>query len=276
MACARVRLVLLTAAIAGSAAGCIMPDQIARIEKDVADVRVRLARMEQAQGETRSAIEEVERRLAADSSTVTSEDLRDLEVRVDQIREGMSTTDEQVGDLGRRVDRLALQIQQRELTRSMLSPAPPDPTAPMTDPGVVPAPSRSAAAGALPDPESLYNTAYADFSKGNYALAVSGFEEYRTKFPDSSLADNAMYWIGECHFSQGSFPDSVAAFDRLLETYPRSEKAAAANLKKGLAYLEQNDVRRAIVQLRFVVSEYPQTDEAKVARDKLTSLGATT
>ena len=151
----------------------------------------------------------------------------------------------------------------------------PTPYPSATEPGAT-APPTGGAAAALPDPQSLYNTAYADYSKGNYALAISGFEEYRTKFPTSPLADNAMYWIGECQFSQGAFPEAIAAFDRLLAAHPDSEKAAAANLKKGLAFLEQNDVRRAIVQLRYVVSEYPQSDEAKIARDKLTSLGATT
>jgi tol-pal system protein YbgF len=137
-------------------------------------------------------------------------------------------------------------------------------------------PDRPAAAGggAVPDAEALYNTAYADFSKGNYALAVSGFEEYHEKFPDSPLADNALYWIGECHFSQGNFPDAVSAFDRLLEQHADSDKAAAANLKKGLAFLEQNQIGQAIVQLRFVHSTYPGSDEAKIARDKLISLGA--
>jgi len=262
--------VLVAAAALLGASGCIMPDQIAKIEKDVADVRSRLTRIEQAQAETQRDVEEVERRLAAAPSTVTREDWSDLDARVDQVRDGLATAEEQMGDLGRRVDRLALELHDREHGRGPVPTPLPSPS----DPAAAPPPA--GAAGALPDPQSLYNTSYADYSKGNYALAISGFEEYRTKFPTSPLADNAMYWIGECHFSQGAFPDAIAAFDRLLAAHPESEKAAAANLKKGLAYLEQNDVRRAIVQLRYVVSQFPQTDEAKIARDKLTSLGATT
>ena len=38
--------------------------------------------------------------------------------------------------------------------------------------------------------EALYNAASADFSKGNYALAVSGFQEYQERFADSALADS--------------------------------------------------------------------------------------
>jgi tol-pal system protein YbgF len=269
----RCALLLPGAVLTLASVGCIMPDQVAKLEKDMADVRARLARMEQTQAAAQQAVDEVNRKLGDSSSTVSREDFGDLESRVSQIREGLSTNGQQMADLGRRVDQLSVEVRDRGAARV---PPPPTYTQP-TEPGAAPAPAGDAgAAAALPDPQSLYNTAYADYSKGNYALAISGFEEYRTKFPTSPLADNAMYWIGECQFSQGAFPEAIAAFDRLLAAHPDSEKAAAANLKKGLAFLEQNDVRRAIVQLRYVVSEYPQSDEAKIARDKLTSLGATT
>ncbi|HVQ35251.1 MAG TPA: tol-pal system protein YbgF, partial [Candidatus Bathyarchaeia archaeon] len=114
---------------------------------------------------------------------------------------------------------------------------------------------------------------YADFSKGNYALGVSGFEEYAERFPESELADNALYWIGECKFSQGDSKAAIDAFDAMLSKYPRSDKAAAANLKKALAFLQLNQVGPGVEQLRYVVATYPGTDEARIAKDRLASLG---
>ena len=67
---------------------------------------------------------------------------------------------------------------------------------------------------------------------------------------------------------------AVRAFDNLLELYPDSDKAAAGNLKKALAYQEQNQIGQAIVQFRYVVATYEGSDEARLARDKLSSLGA--
>ena len=92
-----------------------------------------------------------------------------------------------------------------------------------------------------------------------------GFEEYAQKYADTELADNAMYWIGECHFSQGSYKSAVDAFDAMLEKYPESDKAAAANLKKALAFVQMNQIGQGIEQLRFVTSTYPGTDEARIA-----------
>jgi tol-pal system protein YbgF len=128
-------------------------------------------------------------------------------------------------------------------------------------------------AGSAPNPSALYSSAYADFSKGNYALAIQGFEEYAERYADTELADNALYWIGECNFSQGRYKVAVDAFDAMLEKYPQSDKAAAANLKKALAFVQLNQLGQGIEQLRFVAATYPGTDEARIAGDRLKSLG---
>jgi tol-pal system protein YbgF len=255
---------------------CVMPDKVNDMQQDLSDIRAELQKVQRGQDNTLDRMQALEDKTSDNSEVVTKADLADMTVGIGQISRDVAIVDERINDMGRRIDRLSQQVQQtREMNRSGMYGAP-IPAGGPDDGSGDPSGSITAGAitGAVPDPEELYNTAYADFSKGNYALAVSGFEEYHEKFAGSALADNAIYWVGECHFSQGNFADAVQAFDRLLELYPSSDKAPASNLKKGLAYLEQNQVGKAIVQLRFVVSEYPGSDEAKIARDKLTSLGA--
>ncbi|HXV76252.1 MAG TPA: tol-pal system protein YbgF [Candidatus Polarisedimenticolaceae bacterium] len=263
-------------AVTAASSGCVMPDKVAGVQKNLADIQADIRQIQQSQDETRARLETLEQRTANDEDRVTKADFADVTVSIDQLSRDVAIVDERVNDISRRFDRMSQQVQQARESRSI-----PYPGGEPSDAGMEPvivddgsARLPSTGAGAVPDPDALYNTAYADFSKGNYALAVSGFEEYHEKFPASALADNALYWVGECHYSQGNFPDAIRAFDQMLETYPQSDKAAASNLKKGLAYLEQNEVGQAIVQLRYVVAEYPGSDEAKIARDKLTSLGA--
>jgi len=267
-----VPVTLVLAGLGLALTGCVMPDQVSAIQKDLADIRAEMQKVREDQADARERLQSLEAQPSDEGELATRADVADLSVGVNELTQDVAILDERLNDMGRRFERLSQQVQQaRELT-------------PPAGVYAAPVPEGSAAAGAAattlgdarPDPEALYNTAYADFSKGNYALAVSGFEEYYEKFPGTALADNALYWVGECHFSQGDFTEAIRSFDRLLEAYPESDKAAAGNLKKGLAYLEQNEVQLAIVQLRYVVSEYPGSDEAKIARDKLTSLGAAT
>ncbi|MBZ5639144.1 MAG: tol-pal system protein YbgF [Acidobacteriia bacterium] len=265
-----------TVAVALAAAACVMPDQVARLEKDMADVRQDLLKIQKEQGEARDRLTGVEGRIAG-QDPVKRPEFADLRVRLDELARQQSALDERVKETNRRVDHLSSDVQaSRELARRAAGASPVAPAGTGPEAGAAPAPAPGAPpVEPVPDPQSLYNTAYADFSKGNFVLAVSGFQEYATRFPESDLADNALYWVGECLFSQGKFAEAVQAFDRMLDKYPQGDRAAAANLKKGLAFLEQNQIAQAIVQLRYVVTTYPSSDEARIARDKLSSLGAT-
>lgn len=121
-------------------------------------------------------------------------------------------------------------------------------------------------------PQEVYNTAYADYLKGNFELAMDGFKLYRESFPDSPLADNALYWIAECHFSLGKFAAAIGEFNDLILNYPQSDKIAASYLKKGLALAELKKKEEALVVLRLLVSKFPLEEEAKIAQEKIKEL----
>ena len=249
-------------------AGCVFPEQVQTLENTVADLRKDLAAVQKTQADSVQKLDAIEAKLG-DGGVVTRQDYADLKVEVDRVSRDVATAQEGVQDANRRMDRLSQDVAaSRDATRRLAAPV----VIPV-DPGASPATPPGTAASPVPSPESLYNAAYADFSKGNYPLAISGFEEYASRFPDSDLADNALYWIGECYFGQGKFGAAVEAFDRMLAAYPKGDRAAAANLKKGLAFLEDNKVGQGIEQLRYVVKTYPGSDEARVAKDKLASLG---
>ena len=52
-------------------------------------------------------------------------------------------------------------------------------------------------------------------------------------YPDSPLADNAQYWLGEAYYVNKSFPEALAAFQRVVDKYPQSRKLPDAMLKIG-------------------------------------------
>ena len=260
-------------------AGCILPDEMQLLEQDVAQVRREMQDMREDQFEALGQLSRIEQQVAdtAEQEGVASrEDIADLSVQLQQIARDLANLDQRVADLSGRMQDVAEDaLQAREYARN--TPAYADGNRP--DGGTEPEPGAVIGGEipnqrAQPDAEALFNMAYADFHKGNYALAISGFKEYEQKFPQKPNADNALYWVAECRFSQGDFDAAVTGFDEMLSRYPNSDMAAAANLKKALAYLEQNDIQRAILQLRYVYGNYSGTDEAKIARDKLTSLGA--
>ena len=244
--------------------GCIMPDQLAQYQKDVTDVQQSLATVSKSQSDITKRLDALEKKAGGDD-TVKRAEIADMKARLDTIVRQTTATEDKLDQVNVRVDRLSQDVQGARDAARRAAPVPPAEVAVGTGTG--------AYAGSGPSPSALYASAYADFSKGNYPLAIQGFEEYAQRYPVTELADNAMYWIGECNFSQGSYKSAVEAFDAMLEKYPQSDKAAAANLKKALAFVQLNQIGQGIEQLRFVTSTYPGTDEARIAADRLQSLG---
>ena len=123
-------------------------------------------------------------------------------------------------------------------------------------------------------PQEVYNTAYADYLKGNFDLATDGFKIYRDSFPDSPLADNALYWIGECYYSQRKFEDAIDMFNELILAYPQGDKIAAAFLKKGMSFAETGRKEEAMAAYRLLITKFPVEEETRIAQKKIKELAA--
>jgi len=119
------------------------------------------------------------------------------------------------------------------------------------------------------DPDKIYNTAYLDFTRGNYQLAITGFRRFIQLFPTSEMADNAQYWIGECFYSLNQLDSATIEFKRVMEKYPNGNKIPAALYKLGLVYQLQNKNALAREHFTQIINNYPASPEAKLAEEKL-------
>ncbi|HMD30271.1 MAG TPA: tol-pal system protein YbgF [Candidatus Acidoferrales bacterium] len=159
--------------------------------------------------------------------------------------------------------------------------ATPQPAAGAGAPGSTGGPAPGAGNGgappsALPPPSAdvLYASGRRDFDTGKYDLARQEFGDYLRYYPDTELAGNAQFYMGEVNFAQGRYHDAVSSYDSVLLDYPRSFKLAAARLKKGMALLEMGQQAAGIKELREVVRRHPGTEEARRANAKLHELAA--
>ena len=249
------------------AAGCVSSDDIEGLHRQMNDIERQIQAVE-----SKSSSKEEVQKLNASVAQQTSQLLKsnaDTGVKLDELSRQIEALQAKLDDTNRRLAELSQQIAatQGDLGR------------PGAPPGAALSPSvgapRPNAPGipAGPSPQQLYDTAYGDYTKGRYELAISGFQEYIERYPSTDLSDNAQYWIGESHFSERKFDDAIADFDALLKRWPKSDKSAAALLKKGLALQELNRRPEAVVALQYVIHEYPGSDEARLAKQRLSSLG---
>jgi tol-pal system protein YbgF len=122
------------------------------------------------------------------------------------------------------------------------------------------------------DPEALYNTAYLDFTRGNFDLAIQGFSEYLKLFPDTDLSDNAQYWIGEAYFTKKEWQMALIEFEKVEKNYAKGNKLPAALYKIGLCYLNMKIRNKGKEYLNRVIKEFPNSPEAGLAKERLQTL----
>jgi tol-pal system protein YbgF len=117
-----------------------------------------------------------------------------------------------------------------------------------------------------------YERILAYFKEGNLDGSREGFTAFLSEYPNSDLAPNARYWLGESHYGKKDYKQAIDSYDRVELDYPQSEKVPAAILKKGFAYLALKDKKRASSAFKQVVTLYPKSPEAGKAYDKLNQL----
>jgi tol-pal system protein YbgF len=146
-----------------------------------------------------------------------------------------------------------------------------------TEAGQAKSPGQASAAAAAEAPpadgeDKNYEQSLQAFKNGDYDGARKGFSDFLQHHPNSKLAGNAQYWLGECYYGTKDYGQAIEAFDRVHRSYPDSTKVPAALLKKGFAYVALNDRGRASSALKQVVEAYPRSPEATKAKEKLAQL----
>ena len=242
---------------------------IAQLRKDVDALNLSVHR---GRGESDTALSQMERR----SREQTAENTRQtaaMNARIEALSAELNRLSARVDELSQRLD-----SQSRPSGGGSSSHPTPSPT---------PAPSGAPRSSADPSAEESYKTAYADFTKGNYTLAVAGFREFIRRNPDSSQAGSAQYWIGESYFSIGraaasagqpekardALERSVQEFRRVFVNYPGGRQVPTALYKEALALMELKQPKVAQARLQYLVDNFPQSEEAPLARERLKSLG---
>lgn len=136
--------------------------------------------------------------------------------------------------------------------------------------------SPSSGASGLPIPQgddrANYQAAFDLLKDGKYQEAISGFSQFLTTFPDSGLADNAQYWLGEAHYVTRQFPEALRHFQAVVDKYPDSRKIPDALLKIGYCNYELKNYQAARSALGQVVSRFGDTTAARLAAQRLTKM----
>ncbi len=195
----------------------------------------------------------------------------DLEVALDPLRTLQADSGATLTAL--ESDVAALQEQVQLLTRHIdaLSAG----GATQLNPGAMPGSTTSApsARTTAAEQDALFNAAYMDYTATQYVLAVSGFEEYLSRYPQSARVVDAMYWIGESLAAQDLHADARRRFLEVTQRFPTAAKVPDALLRAALEAVALGQVNDAVRELRQLVAAHANTDAAQVGCLQLDRMG---
>lgn len=260
----------------------------------MADIRMLQEQTQQLQQQMQTAITQLAEALKAINTRIDEQtnsnrkSFADQKLIVDElsnnlriVRERVDDSNVRIGSLSQEVEALRLAIPQYppagQPTLPAVDPAqpagavPPTPTepAPVPPPTVPPPP---VAAGPGVSPQRMFDTAWSDYTTGQWALCVGGFDQYLRTFPRSELAGDAQFYIGECNFSDGKFTEAVDAYNRVITNYPRASKVPDSLYKRALALERLSQFDRARESYEMVMKTYPDSEAARLAKQNLARL----
>ena len=117
-----------------------------------------------------------------------------------------------------------------------------------------------------------YESAWRNFEKKDYRVAITRFREFLKKHQKSRLAPSAQFWIGESHFALREFDKAIVEFDEVRRKYPQAERVPAALLRQGSAFAELGEKLNARLVLQELLEKYPNSAEAPRAKQRLKAL----
>ena len=156
-------------------------------------------------------------------------------------------------------------IEETELEESDAPPA-------ATPPPAEPPPAEEVPPAATEEALGLYDEGYTLFHQKRYDEAEERFRRYLTLYPETELADNAQFWIGESHYARGAFAAALEAFTATVERYPRGNKVADALLKAGKCLEELGRQEEARQTYHEITDRFPSSSAAAAARERLEAL----
>jgi len=151
-------------------------------------------------------------------------------------------------------------------TTSQQTPSMPEPaaTTESTTASISPTPSVTQSAE-----KEAYQEAFDTLKEGRYKQAKTELKSFLDKYPGSSYAGNAQYWLGEAHYVTRNFDQGIIEFEKVLKSFPNSNKVPDAMLKLGYTFYERKQFDQSKAILQDLSKRFPKSTAARLADKRL-------
>ncbi len=126
-----------------------------------------------------------------------------------------------------------------------------------------------------PEEVQAYREARSAWRGGDLGACIDRFREFLQTYPASDHADDAAYWMADCHYKESDYKAAVLRFADVVQRYPTGDKAPDALYRQGEALLRLGPKYGSAAQTAFerLINEYPDSPRVAEAKRQLELLG---
>lgn len=117
-----------------------------------------------------------------------------------------------------------------------------------------------------------YEAAYALFKGNKQQASITSFQEFLKKYPDSTLAPSAYFWMAVSYYSLKDYKNAVNSYLTVASKYPTSPRAPNALMGAAISYQSLNDIAAAKKALQQLIKNYPDSELVPRAKKHLSQL----
>ncbi len=120
--------------------------------------------------------------------------------------------------------------------------------------------------------QKALDAALAQFKAGDYSNAAESLTTFLQRYPDSGLAAQAHFWLGNSHFAMLDCTKAIPAYQTVITRYANSQRVPEAMLNLGSCLLDMNDKSAARDTFNQLVKKFPGSNAAAAAKERLSEL----
>lgn len=246
-------------------------DEVAR--KQIADQQKRVDELRQQGDGMAARLLKLEDAAKAQPVLTLAADIEKLREEIRGLRGQIETLGNNIEGVAKRQRDMYVDLDQR--IRRFEQPgaaAAPGAGAPAAAPAAADAPKQASAAPVSGEENETYERAQGQRRIGNYQGAITAFQTFIAKYPKSTLAPRAQYWIGDSYFNLRDFKNAITSQQKLLSAYPDSNSVPDALLNMASAQLEAGDTVAARKTMDGLIARFPSSEAAEKARRRVANL----
>jgi len=122
------------------------------------------------------------------------------------------------------------------------------------------------------DEKRQYDAAFALIRSGDFAGAVTAFNNFSRRYPASGYLDSVRFWAGNALYGNREYKEAIASFRAFMANAPDHERVPEALLAVANCQAEMKDSKGARATLADLLKRYPQSEAAQAGKERLAAL----